>query len=53
MHSTKLKETSMCKHRDEKRKTQNLENIIQALSAPLKRNVCRNLSNEVSDFDKI
>ena len=41
------------KYRDEKRKSQNLENIIQALSSPVKRNVCRNLSNEVLHFDKI
>ena len=41
------------KYKEEKRKSQNLENIIQALSSPVKRNVCRNLSNEVLDFDQI
>ena len=41
------------KYRDEKRKSQNLENMIQALSSPVKRNVCRNLSNEVLNFDNL
>lgn len=41
------------KYTDDKRKSQNLENIIQALWSPIKINVCRNLFNEVLDFDKV
>ena len=41
------------KYRDVKRKYQNLENIIQTLSSPVKRNVCRDVSKEVLHFDKV
>jgi len=40
-------------YRDVKRKSQNLEDIIQSLSSPVKLNVCRNVFKVVNDFDKV